>query len=69
MTLPSGDDAAVRGRGDKAVMLLGGDAGERLEPVCKMCCAMLNGPVFHGLGDGVGNADVEAASLVNCFSQ
>ena len=50
-------------------MFLGGDAGERLEPVCKMRCTVVNGPVFHGLGDGIGDADVEAAPLVDRFSQ
>ena len=63
------DDAAVRGRADKAVVLLSGDAGQWLEPVRKMCCTVIDGPVFHRLGDGVGHADIEPASLVDRFSE
>ena len=45
--------AAVLRRGEKAVVLFGGDAGHRLEPVGIMRRAALDRPVAHCLGDDV----------------
>ena len=61
--------AAVRRGGDKAVVLLGGDAGQRLEPMGKMGRSMLDGPILHGLCHGVGHLTVQAAALVNGLFQ
>ena len=63
------DDAAVGRRGDEAVVLLGGDAGEGLEPVGEMGGAVLYGPVPHGGGHGVGHVGVQHGSLVNGLFQ
>ena len=61
--------AAVRRGGDKAVVLLGGDAGQRLEPMGKMGRSMLDGPILHGLCHGVGHLAVQPAALVNGLFQ
>ena len=63
------DDAAVRGRGDKAVVLLCRDAGQRLEPMSKMRCSVVDGPVLHGLGDGICNTNIKDAALINRLSE
>ena len=60
---------AVRRGGDKAVVLLGGDAGQRLEPMGKMGRSMLDGPILHGLCYGVGHLTVQPAALVNGLFQ
>ena len=49
------DGAAVIGGIDEAVVLLGGDARQRLEPVSVMGSALLDGPLLHGMGDDVGH--------------
>ena len=59
------DDAAVGGRGDKAVVLLRRDAGEGLEPVGKVCRAMLNGPVTHAGRNGVCHLGVKGLALLH----
>ena len=48
------DLPAADGR-DEAVVLLGGEAGHRLEPVRKVCRAVLQRPDLHAVGDGPGN--------------
>ena len=63
------NDAAVRGRGDKAVVLFSRDAGQRLEPVSKMCCTVVDGPVLHGLGDCICHTDIENAALIDRLSE
>ncbi len=40
-------------------MLLGGDAGERLEPVREMGGAVLDGPILQRGGHAVGGREVE----------
>ena len=45
-------------------MLLGGDAGQGLEPVGEMGRAMLNGPVLHSGGNCVGAVIIQACSLI-----
>ena len=49
------DRPAVAGRVDEAVVLLGGDAGHRLEPVRVMRGALLDGPVLHRVRDDGGD--------------
>ena len=51
------DDLAAADRMDEAVVLFGGHAGERLEPVGEVRCAVLQGPDLHAVGDVV--CDVE----------
>ena len=49
-----GDRVAVAGRAVERVVLLGGGAGERLEPVRVVGGAALHRPLAHRRGDGVG---------------
>ena len=63
------DDAAIRRGGNKAVVLLGGNAGQRLEPMCKVGRTVLDGPILHGLCHGVGHLTVQPAALVNGLFQ
>ena len=58
-----GDGAAVVGGGEEAVVLLGGDAGHRLEQVGVVGRAVLHRPVLHGDGDGVGDRRVQRRAL------
>ena len=44
---------------EKRVVLLGGDAGHRLEPVRVVGRAVLDGPVLQRAGDGVGDRRIE----------
>ena len=57
------DDAAVGRRRDKAVMLLRRHAGEGLEPVGKVGCAVLHGPVAHGGGNSVCHLGIKRLAL------
>ena len=59
------DGGAVRLGADKTVMLLAGDAGERLEPVGVMGGALLDGPALHDAGHHVGDLDVQRLALFN----
>ena len=59
------DDPAVAVGADEAVVLLGGDAGHRLEPVGEVGRALLDGPVLHGVGHDVGDAQVHALALAD----
>jgi hypothetical protein len=45
-------------------VLLGGQAGQRLEPVRVVRGAVLEGPVLHGGGDGVGQGGVERLAVL-----
>ena len=54
-----GDRVAVAGRGVERVVLLGGHAGQRLEPVREVRGAALHRPFLHGGGDGVGERGLE----------
>ena len=52
-------------RVDERVVLLGGDAGERLEPVRVVGGAVFDGPFLHRVGDDVGDLEVERAILLD----
>ena len=59
------DGAAVAGGIEEAVVLLGGDAGKRLEPVRVVRGALLDGPFLHGMGDDVGDLKVQRLALLD----
>ena len=63
------DGQAVVGGVDEAVVLLGGDAGQRLEPVGVVGGALLDGPLLHGVGDDVGHVLVERRALLDGLHQ
>ena len=63
------DHVAVRRRRDEAVVLLRGDAGQRLEPVCEVRRPVLHGPLAHRVRDGVGEGEVELLALVHGVAQ
>ena len=46
---------ALGGGGDEGLVLFGGQAGQRLEPVRVMGGAFLDGPVLHGAGHHLGH--------------
>ena len=48
---------------EKRVVLLGGDAGQRLEPVRVVRRAVLDRPVLHRRGDRVGDRGVERLAV------
>ena len=50
-------------------MLLGGHAGQGLEPVGVVGRALGHRPVLHGIGDGIGDADIQLLALVDGFAQ
>ena len=58
------DRGAVAHGGDEAVVLLTGDAGQRLEPVSVMGSAQLHGPALHHAGHDVCHFDVQRGTLV-----
>ena len=62
-----GDRLAVAGRGEEAVVLLGGQAGHRLEEVREVGRALLDGPVLHGRGDRVGDRGSSGAPCLIVF--
>ena len=69
LPLNSAIGLAVAGRGEEAVVLLGGQAGHRLEQVGVVGRALLDGPVLHGGGDGVGDGRVERRALLDRLLQ
>ncbi len=60
LALELGDRRAVGLGIEEGVVLLGGGAGERLEPVRVVRGALLQRPLQHRVGDLVGEVDVEA---------
>ena len=56
---------AVTLGGDEAVVLLGRDARQRLEPVGVVRGALLERPLLHGMGDLVGDVDIERRALLD----
>ena len=63
------DDAAVGSGRNEAVVLFGGDAGQRLEPVGIVGRAMGDSPVLHGSGHRVGDGSVQLRTLVDGSAQ
>ena len=63
------DGAAVISGIDEAVVLLGGDARQRLEPVGVVGGALLDGPLFHGVGDDVGHVLVQGGAFFDGLHQ
>ena len=61
--------AAIGGGGDEAVVLFGGDAGHRLEPVSEVCGTLLHRPVPHGGGHYIGHGQVQGRSLLHGTAQ
>ena len=57
------DRAAVGRRRQKRVVLLGGDAGHRLEPVRVVRGAVLDGPVLQRAGDDVGDVRLDRLAV------
>ncbi len=49
----------------EAVVLLGGQAGHRLEQVREVRGALFDRPVLHGGGDGVGDGRIERSALLD----
>ncbi len=64
-----GNGAAVGRRREKRVVLLRGDAGQRLEPVCVVRGAVLDRPVLERAGDDVGHRRIERFALRDGASQ
>ena len=56
------DLSAADGR-DEAVVLLGGEAGHRLEPVRKVRCAVLQRPDLHAIGNGPGDVQRQRSAV------
>ena len=50
---------------DEGIVLLCCSAGERLEPVCVVCHAILLSPLLHAVSHGVGDAAVECGAIVD----
>ena len=63
------DDAAVRCRRNKAIVLFCGDAGQRLEPVGIMGGTVSNGPVLHSGGNGIGYGCIQLGTLIDGLAQ
>ena len=59
------DDRAVGAGRDERVVLLGGDAGHRLEPVGEVGHALFNRPVLHRIGDHAGDLRIQRRALAN----
>ena len=58
------DGGAVAHRGNKAIVLLTGDAGQRLEPVGVVGGTQLHGPALHHAGHDVCHLNVQRSTLV-----
>ena len=58
------DGGAVAHGGDKAIVLLTGDAGQRLEPVGVVGGTQLHGPALHHAGHDVCHFDIQRSALV-----
>ena len=63
------DHAAVGSGGNKAVMLLGSDSGEGLEPVGVVGCSVGNRPVLHGGSHSIGNAGLQLRAVIDGLLQ
>ena len=61
--------AITRDGGNEGVVLLGGHAGQGLEPVGVVGGTLLNSPVLHGVGYYVGNGGIDGAPLFDGLGQ
>ena len=61
--------AAVRRGGDEAVVLFGGDAGQRLEPMGEVRRAVLHRPILHRGGHGISDVAVQTRALGDGLAQ
>ena len=62
-----GDGVAVAVGGEEAVVLLGGQAGQRIEDVGVVGGPLLDRPVLHGQGHGVGDGRIELFAVLIVF--
>jgi hypothetical protein len=65
LTREGHDGQAVVGRVDEAVVLLGGDTRQRLEPVGVVGGALLDGPLLHGVRHHVGHVLVQRRAFLD----
>ena len=63
------DRASVGVDREKSIVLLGGQSGERLEPVAVMRRAIFDRPILHRSRDGVGDLGVKRRACVDCLLQ
>ena len=56
-------------RTDETVVFLSRNACHRLKPVCIVRGPFFNGPVFHRIGDRIGDLDIERSSVLDRFLQ
>ena len=63
------DHASVRCAGNKAVVLFGGNARERLEPMREVCRSVLHRPFPHRRRHRVGNLCIQLFALVDRLPQ
>ena len=63
------DGSSVAHRIEEAVVLLGRDARQRLEPMGVVGGALLDGPLLHRVGDDVGHLEIERLSLADGLEQ
>ena len=57
--------AAVRCGGDEAVVLLGGNAGQRLEPMGIVGSTVGDSPVLHGSGNSICHTGVQLCAMID----
>ena len=50
-------------------MLFSGDAGHGLEPVGKVGSALFDCPVLHGVGNDIGNLQIQVLAVLDGFLQ
>ena len=60
-------DSAAGDGGDEAVVLLGGDAGHGLEPMCIVSGTLLGCPLFHGFCNFICGGKIQRGSLGHAF--
>ena len=50
-------------------MFLGGEASQRLEPVCIMCSSLFNCPFLDGCGYHISDGRIQVFSSFNSFAE
>ena len=61
------DRTACAVRRKKAVVLLRGDAGHRLEPMGEVCCTVFDGPFTHCACDDIRDGRIEILAVCDSF--